>query len=85
MSEKDVLGYCSVWPRARSESRMTFTQRRITPARRPSAATAIGVKTAISEAEYFVTQVPTSQTTRTTTIIGITSFLFTAGGYPSAR
>ncbi len=64
---------------------MTFTQRRITPARRPSAATAIGVKTAISENEYFVTQVPTSQTTRTTTIIGITSFLSTAGGYPSAR
>jgi hypothetical protein len=29
--------------------------------------------------------VPTSQTARTTTIIGITSFLFTAGGYPSAR
>ena len=28
---------------------MTFTQSRITPARRPSAATAIGVKTAISE------------------------------------
>ena len=43
---------------------MTFTHRRITPARRPSAATAIGVKTAISEAEYFVTQVPTSQTAR---------------------
>ena len=52
---------------------------------RPSAATAIGVKTAISEKEYFVTQVPTTQTTRTTTIIGITSFLFMAGGYPSAR
>jgi hypothetical protein len=64
---------------------MTFTQSRITPARRPSAATAIGVKTAISENEYFVTQVPTSQTTRTITIIGITSFLSTAGGYPSAR
>jgi hypothetical protein len=29
--------------------------------------------------------VPTSQTARTTTIIGITSFLFMAGGYPSAR
>ena len=72
-------------PRARSESRITLTQRRITPARRPSAATAIGVKTAISESEYFVTQVPTSQTTRTTTIIGITSFLSTVGGYPSAR
>ena len=64
---------------------MTLTQRRITPTRRPSAATATGVKTAISEYEYFVTQVPTSQTTRTTTIIGITSFLSTAGGYPSAR
>jgi len=64
---------------------MTFTQRRITPARRPSAATAIGVKTAISENEYFVTQVPTSQTARTTTIIGITSFLSTTGGYPWTR
>jgi hypothetical protein len=52
---------------------MTFTQRRITPARRPSAATAIGVKTAISENEYLVTQVPTSQTARTPKIIGITS------------
>ena len=72
-------------PRARSESRITLTQRRITPASRPSAATAIGVKTAISESEYFVTQVPRSQTTRTTTIIGITSFLSTVGGYPSAR
>ena len=69
----------------RSESRITFTQRRITPARSPSAATAIGVKTAISEYEYFVTQVPTNQTTKTITIIGITSFLFTGGGYPSAR
>jgi hypothetical protein len=29
--------------------------------------------------------VPTTQTTRTTTIIGITRFLFMAGGYPSAR
>ena len=64
---------------------MTFTQRRITPARRPSAATAIGVKTAISENENLVTQVPTTQTARTTTIIGITSFLSMAGGYPSAR
>ena len=64
---------------------MTFTQRRITPARRPSAAMAIGVKTAISEKEYFVSQVPTSQTTRTRTVIGITSFLSTGGGYPSAR
>jgi hypothetical protein len=43
------------------------------------------VKTAISESEYFVTQVPTTQITRTTTIIGITSFLSMAGGYPSAR
>ncbi len=49
MSRRDALGYGSVWLRARSESRMTFTQRRITPARRPRAATAIGVKTAISE------------------------------------
>ena len=64
---------------------MIFTQSRITPARRPSAATAIGVSTAISESEYFVTQVPTSQTTRTTTIIGITSLRSMRGGYPSAR
>ncbi len=71
--------------RARSESRITFTQSRITPARRPSAATAMGVRTAISESEYFVTHVPTSQTASTTPIIGITSFACTAGGYPSAR
>jgi hypothetical protein len=61
---------------------MTFTQRRITPARRPSAATAIGVKTAISENEYLVTQVPTSQTARTTKIIGITSFRSTERRVP---
>ena len=64
---------------------MIFTQSRITPARRPSATTAIGVKIAISEYEYFVTQVPTSQIARTTKIIGITSFLSMAGGYPSIR
>ena len=61
---------------------MTFTHRRITPASRPSATTAIGVKTAISESEYFVTQVPTSQTTRTTTIIGITKRLSTGRRVP---
>ena len=38
----------------------------------PSAATAIGVYTAISSSEYFVTHVPSSQTARTTKIIGIT-------------
>jgi hypothetical protein len=61
---------------------MTLTQSRITPASRPSAATAIGVKTAISEREYFVTQVPTTQTIRTTTIIGITSRLSTERRVP---
>ncbi len=63
---------------------MIFTQSRITPARRPSAATAIGVKTAISEREYFVTQVPSSQTASTTTIIGSTSRRSTRGRVPFA-
>ena len=45
----------------------------------PSAAIAIGVKTAISSSEYFVTQVPSSQTARTTTIIGSTSRRSTVG------
>jgi hypothetical protein len=43
------------------------------------------VKTAISESENFVTQVPTSHTTSTTTIIGSTSRLSTARGYPSGK
>lgn len=62
---------------------MTFTQRRITPASRPSAAIAIGVKTAISESEYFVTHVPSSQTARTTKIIGTTRRLSTGRRVPS--
>ena len=70
---------------ARSDSRTIFTQSRITPANAPSARIATGVKTAISASENFVTQVPTSQTASTTTIIGSTSLLSTARGYPSAR
>ena len=46
---------------------------------------AIGVKTAISESVNFVTQVPTSQTAKTTKIIGSTSRLSTARGYPSTE
>ena len=40
------------------------------------------MRSAISPSVYFVTQVPTSQTASTTTIIGITSRQFTARGYP---
>ena len=43
------------------------------PANAPTATTAIGVKTAISSSENFVTHAPTSQTARTTKIIGMTS------------
>src|SRR4029078_4557154 len=71
--------------RRRSDSRTIFTQSMITPMKAPSARMATGVKTAISETVTFATQLPTSQTVRTTKIIGSTSLLSTARGYPSAH
>jgi hypothetical protein len=52
------------------------------PTNAPIATTAIGVKTAISSSEYFVTHVPTSHTARTTKTIGITRRVCTGGRVP---
>ena len=71
--------YVSEVRRLRNDSRTIFTQSRMIPTNAPSAAIAIGVKTAISSSEYFVIQVPSSHTARTTTIIGSTSRRSTVG------
>ena len=55
--------------RRRSESLTTFTQRSTRPTVAPTTTTAIGVTNAICSSEYFVTAAPTSQMTRTTTIM----------------
>ena len=66
---------------------MTFTHSTTIAARAPSASTAIGMYSAISSSENFVTHVPRSQIARTTNAIAIhpRREASMAPRYPSSR